>query len=103
MAHIEKIRQIALSFPHTSESPHFDKTSFRVKKKIFATWDEPHARLAVKLSPTDQQVFSAIPGAGIAPVPNKWGTQGWTYVFPDQIKDELLEDVLKVSYSTVSQ
>lgn len=102
MAHIEKIRHIALSFPHTSESPHFEKTSFRVKKKIFATWDESHLRLAVKLSPTDQQVFSAIPGAGIAPVPNKWGTQGWTYVYPENIPDALLKDVFQCAYTLLA-
>lgn len=28
---------LALSFPETSEAPHFDKTSFRVRGKIFAT------------------------------------------------------------------
>ena len=34
---IDEVREFALSLPETSEQPHFDKTSFRVGKKIFAT------------------------------------------------------------------
>jgi predicted DNA-binding protein (MmcQ/YjbR family) len=44
MLSIKKFRQIALSFPGTEELPHFEKTSFRVKKKIFATLDEMHQK-----------------------------------------------------------
>ncbi len=32
-----QVRKHALSLPGTSEEPHFDRTSFRVKGKIFAT------------------------------------------------------------------
>jgi hypothetical protein len=32
-------RELALSFPEATEAPHFEKTSFRVKNKIFATLD----------------------------------------------------------------
>ena len=31
------LQRLALSFPETHEEPHFERTSFRVKKKIFAT------------------------------------------------------------------
>jgi hypothetical protein len=34
---LERARQFALSLPGTSEEPHFDMTSFRVRGKIFAT------------------------------------------------------------------
>jgi hypothetical protein len=34
---IADVREIALALPGTSEEPHFEKTSFRVGKKIFAT------------------------------------------------------------------
>ena len=36
MATIETFRALALSFPETVGLPHFDLTSFRIKKKIFA-------------------------------------------------------------------
>ncbi|MBS0193041.1 MAG: MmcQ/YjbR family DNA-binding protein [Proteobacteria bacterium] len=34
---IEQVRRFALSLPETSESPHFQATSFRVRGKMFAT------------------------------------------------------------------
>lgn len=40
MVTIDSFRKTALSFAETSEQPHFKKTSFRVGKKIFATYDE---------------------------------------------------------------
>ena len=34
---LETARRFALSLPETTEQPHFEKSSFRVKGKIFAT------------------------------------------------------------------
>lgn len=34
---LQEAREYALSLPQTSEAPHFDKNSFRVLGKIFAT------------------------------------------------------------------
>ena len=55
---LDDARQIALGLPETSEAPHHERTSFRVRGKIFATalpdgivlnvlLDEPDARAAV--------------------------------------------------------
>ena len=33
-------RKLAMSFPDVTEEPHFENTSFRMSKKIFATFDE---------------------------------------------------------------
>ncbi len=44
MVSIEIFRKLAMSFPETTEEPHFEKTSFRIKKKIFATFDEKNNR-----------------------------------------------------------
>jgi hypothetical protein len=42
MASLLEFKALAISFPEVSvEAPHFDKTSFRVKKKIFATLNDP--------------------------------------------------------------
>jgi predicted DNA-binding protein (MmcQ/YjbR family) len=37
MGGFQRAREFALSLPGTSEEPHFDMSSFRVKGKIFAT------------------------------------------------------------------
>jgi predicted DNA-binding protein (MmcQ/YjbR family) len=40
MQQIDFLRQFALSLPETTQEPHFEKTSFKVRKRIFATYDE---------------------------------------------------------------
>jgi predicted DNA-binding protein (MmcQ/YjbR family) len=57
MVSVETVRTLALSFPEADEQPHFEKASFRIKKKIFATLSEKDKRCTVKLSPVDQSVF----------------------------------------------
>lgn len=76
MVDIEAFRDLALSFPDTIELPHFEKTSFRVNKKIFATLDNKNNRACLMLSEVDQSVFSAHDKSVIYPVPNKWGKKG---------------------------
>ena len=34
---LEEVRKFALSLPETTEEPHFEKSSFRIRGKIFAT------------------------------------------------------------------
>jgi hypothetical protein len=34
---LAQVRRLALALPEAAEAPHFDYTSFRVRKKIFAT------------------------------------------------------------------
>ena len=57
MIKIDVFRKLALSFPETTENAHFEKISFRVKKKIFATYDDLNKRACIKLSEVHQNVF----------------------------------------------
>jgi hypothetical protein len=102
MINSPQIRKIALSFPETTELPHFDKTSFRVRKKIFATLNEKERRACVKLLPEDQGIFCSYDETVIYPVPNKWGKQGWTLVNLRKIKRNLLVEILKTAYCSVA-
>ena len=68
MVSIDTFRSIALSFPETVETPHFEKTAFKVKKKIFATYDDDKKLACVKLSDIDQNVFSSVDKTIIFPV-----------------------------------
>ena len=102
MVTIDKLREIALTFPETTEEPHFEKTSFRVKKKIFATYDEKLKRACIKLSEIDQNVFSSVDISIIYPVPNKWGKQGWTFVEMQKVKKEMFVDALTTAYCEVA-
>ena len=102
MPQIALIRSIALSFPEVTESPHFDKTSFRVAKKIFATCNETENRITLKLSEADQFAFTELGKGAIYPVPNKWGKQGWTNLELDKLADVIVIEALKTAYISVA-
>lgn len=102
MVSIETFKKLALSFPETTEEPHFEKTSFRVKKKIFATYDEVKKRACIKLSEIDQDVFSAADRKAIFPVENKWGQQGWTFMELSKLNKNLFTDALTTAYCEVA-
>ena len=62
MVELDQVREIALSLPEAAEAPHFERMSFRVSGKIFATAppdgghlnvmvDEPEVRSAVERHP----------------------------------------------------
>lgn len=102
MVSTKTARTIALSFDEVTEEPHFEKTSFKVKKKIFTTMNESEKRMTVKLTPLDQNVFCTFDENVIYPVPNAWGKQGWTHANLKTIRKEMLLDLLTVAYCTVA-
>ncbi|WP_258103242.1 MmcQ/YjbR family DNA-binding protein [Marinoscillum sp. MHG1-6] len=101
MATFRTLEIIALSFPEVSIEPHFEKISFRVRKKIFATYNETNHKVTVKLSATDQEAYSS-KSSNIYQVDKKWGKQGWTFVDLEEVNEELLKDVLKSAYCEVA-
>ncbi|MDR6843413.1 DNA alkylation repair protein [Flavobacterium granuli] len=102
MVAIDTFRKIALSFPEVTEDPHFEKISFRVKKKIFATYDDKNKRACVKLSQIDQSIFSAADKTIIFPVDNKWGKQGWTLIEMKKVREDLFIDSLITAYCEIA-
>ena len=103
MVSIATFRQMALAFEEAIEEPHFEKTSFRVNKKIFATLDITACKAVVKLSAVDQSVFCAYDASIIYPIPNKWGLQGWTMIELRTVKKSMLKDALTASYCNTAQ
>jgi predicted DNA-binding protein (MmcQ/YjbR family) len=101
MSSDKTFRKIALSFDNVTEEPHFEKTSFRIKKKIFATYDSKTKLVCVKLNEIDQASFCSFDKQIIYPVPNKWGQQGWTFINLEKVLDETLRDALETAYKTV--
>lgn len=98
----ETVKQWALSLPETTIEPHFEKISFRVAKKIFATLDKDKQLICLKLSRNDQNVFSLLLPGVMFPVPNKWGKQGWTFADLNKIPSDFLVDALKCAYCEVA-
>ncbi|MFC4872566.1 MmcQ/YjbR family DNA-binding protein [Negadavirga shengliensis] len=102
MVTIEEFKNLAGSFPESSEEVHFEKGSFRVRKKIFATLDEKKRQVVVKLSEIDQSVFCAFDGTVFYPVKGAWGKKGWTVIELQNVKRDMLMDAIKASYCLVA-
>ena len=85
------------------ELPHFEKASFRVGKKIFATLSVETRLAVVKLSEIDQSVFCAFDKEIIYPVANKWGKHGCTMINLDKVKKDMLRDALSTAYNELTR
>ncbi|RZL51280.1 MAG: MmcQ/YjbR family DNA-binding protein [Pedobacter sp.] len=103
MVTFKVFKELALSFPKTNEQPHFEKTSFRIGKKIFATHDAKQNIASLKLTEIDQSVFSAFDASIIFPVPKKWGTQGWTIFKLEKVRKDMFNDALTLAYQNVAK
>lgn len=102
MVSLETVRKLAMSFPEAEEKPHFEKASFRVKKKIFATLSKEKQRCVVKLSPIDQSVFMTGRAEIFHPATGAWGKQGWTIIELKKVRKDLFIDALTTSYCEVA-
>ncbi|MES2617208.1 MAG: MmcQ/YjbR family DNA-binding protein [Bacteroidota bacterium] len=102
MVSIAEYNALAIAFEGSSEEPHFEKSSFRVNKKIFTTLDSTNRRVCVKLSEIDQSAFGAFDSTIIYPIPNKWGKMGWTFIELDKVNPEVLKDALICAYCEVA-
>jgi hypothetical protein len=71
MGDLESVRAFALSLPATTEEPHFDMASFRVRGKIFATVppDDEHVHVFVG----EEEVHAAVAEDPVAFGPLMWG------------------------------
>jgi predicted DNA-binding protein (MmcQ/YjbR family) len=98
----DEVRKYALSFEGASEEPHFDKISFRVRGKIFATLNLEHNRACVRLTSIDQNVFCAYKEDVIYPVPNAWGKYGWTLINLKKVRKDMFKDAMTSAYCCVA-
>jgi len=92
---------MALALPGVIELPHFDRASFRVNKRIFATMQEEKKIAVLMFSPLEQSVFCSFDKTIIYPVPGGWGKQGATIFELGKIKKAMLKDALSVVYNEV--
>lgn len=98
MISIIEFKELALSFPEMEEAPHFENTAFKVSKKIVVTLNEKANRVCIKLTPEEQGLFCLFDKTIVYPVPNKWGTHGWTLFELATVPKETLIDALNSAY-----
>ena len=100
MISVHQARKFVMSLDGVVELPHFELTSFRVKKKIFMTMDERKKRVCFMFSTVDQDVFTKMDPVAFTAVPNKWGLKGATYCELSQVKKIVFEDAVNVAYES---
>jgi YjbR len=98
MVKAEDAKAIALSLPDTGEQPHFNRTAFILKKKIFATLSFEDKTLNLKFTPEAQFIFCPPGSDVIFPILNGWGRQGWTTINLNKATKKLVTDALKEAY-----
>lgn len=94
----DDIRALALSLPETAEVPHFDRPSFRVAGKIFATLP-PGGELVVLKLPilVKESVLQTDPTAHVA-LPGAWERSGSTQLRIGRMDTEKLADLVRVAW-----
>ncbi len=102
MVSVADFKKLALSFDEACELPHFEKASFRVNKKIFATLDVTAQKTALKFSDIEQSVFCAFDKNLIYLVSGAWGKKEYTYVELKKVRKDMLKNALTVSYCNVA-
>ena len=102
MVDLGAFRKIALSFSDTEELPHFHLISFRVNKKIFATYWEKENKAMLKLSLIEQSVFCSHNKTIFYPVPGAWGRRGATFVELKKVRKDMFNDALTMAYQDVA-
>jgi hypothetical protein len=98
MVSSKTFRQLALACPETVELPHFEKTSFRVNKKIFATLSEEKNLGMIILTPEEQYVYCKFDPLSFSPVPGKWGLKGCTHVNLKKVNKDVLKEAMDAAY-----
>ncbi len=95
-------RIMALNFDQAIEKPHFEKASFRVKAKIFATLDIANKKSSLKLTETDQSIYCLIRPVIAVPATGAWGKQGWTVFDLTKVSRSIISEALKKAYSNLA-
>lgn len=95
-------REMALDMPGTAEKPHFGRPSYSVKKKIYVTLWKDEERAVLKLTPVQQADLADQYPDVFAPVPNKWGTHGWTNVLMPFCSERLFRYAMDLAWRNVA-
>lgn len=98
----EAFAAMALSFAGVEQTPHFERTGFKVtRRRMFATYLEKDNTANIFLSPEEQLLFCKMDVHNIYPVPNKWGEKGATTFDLDKVSKEIVLEGLLSAYNDV--
>ena len=99
----DEFREMALSFPDTSEGSHMGHFDFRVRGKVFATVAYPDEQWAmVKLTPDEQKAFVTAQREMFVVVKGDWGLQGYTNVRLAKADKDIVRRALAVAWEGIA-
>jgi hypothetical protein len=98
MATGKDLRRMALALAGTSESPHFDRTAFKVAR-IYVTLAADGRSANFKFTPDEQEFKCMMAPDAFAPVPNAWGKQGWTTAELSKLTAAELKSALEIAWA----
>lgn len=102
MVSVSIFKDMALEMPEATMAMHFDKPSFRIRNKIFATLHEKDKKAVLKLSLVEQSVFVDMDPAIVYPVPGGWGKQGYTFVELSLVKKKILHEMIVCAWCNMA-
>jgi hypothetical protein len=99
------LRALALALPEALEQPHFDRASFRVRGKIFATLppvgeDGVH-KVVLKLPVLVKESLQQTDANAIVSLGN-WDKGGWTQLDIGRMDGEKLADLVRLAWRQVA-
>ena len=98
----EMFEEMALSFPGTEQTPHFERIGFKISgKRMFTTYLAENNTANIFLTPEEQSVFCEMNSESIYPVPNKWGAKGATTFELNKLTKEIIMEALISAYNEV--
>lgn len=100
----ETIRAIALSLPEAEEHPHFDRASFRVRGKIFATLpmaEDGRELVVLRLPVLVKESLHETDAGAIVSLGN-WDKGGWTQLDIGRMDTDKLADLIRLAWRGVA-
>jgi hypothetical protein len=96
----QAFRKLALALPEAEEHPHWERPSFRVRGKIFATLRSEERRAILKLPRLEQQALVASKPETFGLV--GWEHQGWTGVDLNTVDPDELAELIEEAWRGVA-
>jgi hypothetical protein len=99
----DDFRRLALSQPGAEEVCHKGRSDFRVRRKSFASLEDPaNSVAAIKLTPDQQAMFMHAAPRTFVPVPGGWGRLGATNIVLVHAKEAIIEGALAVAWRNIA-
>ena len=93
---VEAVRRLALALPEATEEPHFERTSFRVRGKIFATADPGGSYMNVFVDDEQREIMVRVDPKAYETL--TWGKIAYLHVNLKKAKARDVETLLRSAW-----